>query len=173
MQYSLEEKYEVGHTAVIYCNVTKDKETVRSCTMIWKVQDENSNNRVAITDKEKYNKRVNGISENYFSSLTISDLSLTDTEKILCTATCFVDDKLRYMTGNWTVITLTGALNIRKFGILCHFFLYKLFSFSVLEKEPTPALPWLKYLIFSINLLIFTVALGICVLIVRRMKRRK
>lgn len=117
MQYSFEEKYEVGDSAVIYCNITKDNEVVRSCTMIWKVQDENSNNREAITNIEKYNKRVNGISEHYFSSLIISDLSLTDTEKILCTATCFVDDKLRYMTGNWTVITLTGALNIRKLGI--------------------------------------------------------
>lgn len=144
-QYALKEKYEIGDSAVLYCNLTKDQEIVRSCTMIWKIWDANSNSRETISNTEKYNQRINIISKDYFSSLTIRDLTVNDTEKILCTATCFVNEKLQYMPGNWTTLAVT-------------------------EKESPP---WLKYLIFSINFLIFTVALGILILIVRRSRRKR
>ncbi|KAL7849214.1 hypothetical protein SRHO_G00208370 [Serrasalmus rhombeus] len=71
---------------------------------------------------------------------------IKDTEELLCTASCVIDGTLRKLTGNGTTLIIT-------------------------ERKPEPAHPWLKYLLFSVNLLVLLIATLICALIIRKRKQ--
>ncbi len=97
----------MGDSAILYCNITTDKEVIRSCTITWEIWNELTSDGEEITKIQKYHHRVEVISQKMSSLMTIRDLMVTDTEEILCTATCFVDGELQYIAGNGTTLTVT------------------------------------------------------------------
>ncbi len=76
---------------------------------MWQICNENSKDRVDITEIPKYHHRINIKSQGTFTSMTINDLMVTDTENISCTAVCLVNGKIRYIAGNGTILTVTGV----------------------------------------------------------------
>jgi len=77
--------------------------------MMWQIYDENAKILVHITKIPKYQQRVNIKSQDTFTSMTIKDLMVTDIEKILCSAVCFVNEEIQYIADNGTVLTVTGV----------------------------------------------------------------
>lgn len=108
----------MGDSAILYCNITTDKEILTSCTITWEIWNESTNYGEEITKIQKYHHRVKVISQGISSSMTIHDLMVTDTEEILCTAVCFVDGDLQYIFGNGTTLTVTATAIATVTGVL-------------------------------------------------------
>lgn len=148
-QGSLYTKYEVGDSATLYCNVSTDEEVVNSCTFLWEITDELKNDFIDITTTPKYHNRVSVASQDLSSMMTIRDLADTDTDEIMCTPLCYIYDDLRYILGNGTTLKITEQE-------------------KKIKEQENLGFPWLKYLIFSLNCIIFSISMVICIYIIRK-----
>ncbi|KAL7849212.1 hypothetical protein SRHO_G00208350 [Serrasalmus rhombeus] len=149
VQWSTREKYEVGDSAVLQCNIRSHQGTLRGCRISWTILNQSNKKKTKdILTTEKYQHRVKMNSNSTFSVLTFDNLSTNDTELLFCTASCFIDGNLQKISGNGT-------------------------SLIIIEQQSEPAHPWLKYLLFFVNLLVLLIATVICVLITRKRMRNE
>lgn len=85
--------------------------------MIWKIWDDNGKKFVHIKKMQKYQNRLNFTFQDTFTSMTIKSLC-ADTEKVLCTASCLVNEKTQNIISNVTILTVTGWFG--KLDIKCY-----------------------------------------------------
>ncbi|KAL7832222.1 hypothetical protein AOLI_G00297700 [Acnodon oligacanthus] len=149
VQWPTREKYEVGDSAVLQCNIRSHRETLSGCKITWTILNQSNKKKTKdILTSEKYQERVKMNSNSTFSAITFDNLSADDTEPLFCTASCFIDGNLQKISGNGT-------------------------SLIIIEPQRESARPWLKYLLFSVNLLVFLIVTLICVSIIRKKMRNE
>ncbi|KAI4882571.1 hypothetical protein NFI96_024811 [Prochilodus magdalenae] len=144
-QWSTRDRYEVGDSAVLQCNISSQGETLKGCKIFWAVLNPSNRNKTkkVETVEDVLQDRVQVHQNGTFSTITIHRLSENDMELLFCTVSCMFSGTLRQISGSGTSLIIT-------------------------ERQPEPPPSWLKYLFFSVNLLVFLTATIICALIIRK-----
>lgn len=108
-QWTLQDTYKQGDFAVLQCKLNSQGETIKGCQMLWVIlPDINKKYIEDVNNLAKFQKRVQIDSNDTFSSMILNKLTTNDTEKLYCTASCFIGGKLKLIAGNGTLLTITG-----------------------------------------------------------------
>lgn len=109
-QRSTKGHYAVGDTAILQCNITSD-EIIKKCEMAWVIPDPTEEGMIIdVQDVEKYKNRVNIESTNTFTSMTLINLTIYDTDKLICTAEVLTHTEVELGFGNGSILHISEKI---------------------------------------------------------------